>query len=348
MKKILCTLVFILCSFPAFSRPLVYIVATGGTIAGVAASKTSTIYKAGSLGVEQFLQTVPQLKDEADIKFVQLYNKDSGNITITDWLALSKEVNKLLQDPKVDGVVVTHGTDTMEETAYFLNLTVKSKKPVVLVGAMRPATALSADGPLNLFNAVAVAADKSSNGRGVLVCMNDGIYNARGVTKTSTTGVDTFKSPDTGPLGMVIMGGVKYFMSSNRKSTVDTPFNVANATTLPDVIIVYEYVGIDTNQLLQMIKDTDVKGIVIAGVGDGNIPDYQAPFIKEAISRGIVVVRSSRVPAGLKTDNYNNLDTTYGTIAADDLNPQKARILLMLSLMKTSDPKKIAQYFKTY
>lgn len=341
-------MIVFLCSICVFGKPLVYIVATGGTIAGVAASKTSTIYKAGSLGVEQFLQSVPQLKDEADIKFVQLYNKDSGNITVSDWLLLYNEVSKLLQDPKVSGVVITHGTDTMEETAYFLDLTLKSTKPVVLVGSMRPSTALSADGPLNLFNAVAVAGNKSSVGRGVLVCMNDGIYGARDVTKTNTTSVDTFKSLNTGPVGMVIMGDARYYSIPIRKNTINTPFNVKGKTSLPEVAIIYEYVGVDTEELMQMLKDSDIKGIVIAGVGDGNIPDYQAEFIKAARAKGIVIIRSSRVPSGLKTDNYNNLDTTYGTIAADDLNPQKASILLMLSLTQTNDPKKIAQYFKTY
>ncbi len=350
MRKILFTLIFISFSIGvrAATLPTVYIVATGGTIAGVAATKTSTIYKAGSISVEQFLQTVPQLKEKANIKFVQLYNKDSGNITISDLLKLNKKVNELLNDPAVAGVVITHGTDTMEETAYFLDLTVKSKKPVVLVGAMRPATALSADGPLNLFNAVAVAADKASIGKGVLVCMNDGIFDARDVTKTNTTSVDTFKSLNTGPVGLVIMGSPKYLATSIRPNTINTPFNVLDKTSLPDVAIVYEYVGVDTKALLAMIKDRDIKGIVIAGVGDGNIPDYQDAFIREAIKQGIVVVRSSRVPSGHNTDNYNNLDTTYGSIAADDLNPQKARILLMLSLTLTSDPKQIAQYFKTY
>ena len=350
-KYILYTVVFVLISYRSYAvsgKPLVYIVATGGTIAGVAASKTSTIYKAGSLGVEQFLQSVPELTDEANIKFVQLFNKDSGDLTIKDWLMLSQEVNKLLKDPSVAGVVVTHGTDTMDATAYFLDLTVKSKKPVVLVGAMRPATSLSADGPMNLYNAVAVAADKASVGRGVMVCMNDGIFDARDVSKFNTNTVDAFKSLATGPIGLVIMGDPKYYSIPMRKNTTATPFNVLNKTSLPEVAIVYEYVGIDTKELLRMIQDAEIKGIVIAGVGNGNIPDYQAEFIKTAIKRGIVVVRSSRVPSGYETDNYNNLDTTYGTIAADDLNPQKARILLMLSLTITSDPKKIEQYFKTY
>ena len=351
MRKIIFTVFFVLVSVVANAAaklPTIYIVATGGTIAGTASSQTSSVYKAGSLTAEQLIASVPGLDKVANIKYVQLYNKDSGNITVSDWLLLNKEVNKLLADSAVDGVVITHGTDSLEETAYFLNLTLKTNKPVVLVGSMRPATALSADGPLNLYNAVSVAANKKSAGRGVLVAMNDSINNARDVMKTNTTSVDTFKSLNTGEMGKVVMGDVEFYATPTRKNTSNTPFNVVDKTSLPDVAIIYEYVGVNTNMLMNILNDKSIKGIVFAGLGDGNIPSYEDAFLKQAAKQGVVMVRSSRVPSGINTYNYNDLDTTYGTIASDDLSPQHARILLMLALTQTKDPKKIAEYFKTY
>lgn len=330
------------------SKPLIYIVATGGTIAGVASSQTSSTYKAGTLTAKDLIASIPDVKNIANIEYIQLYNKDSGDVVVSDWLLLNKTVNKLLSDPKVAGVVITHGTDTLEETAYFLDLTVKSKKPVVVVGSMRAATAVSADGPLNLYNAIAVAANKKSVNRGVLVAMNDEIFGARDVTKTNTTSVQTFQAPNSGKVGSVYMGDVNYRSKSEKQNTVFTPFNETNATSLPKVLIIYQYVGVDNDMLTNILRDKTIKGIVIAGVGDGNIPSYEDGFLKQAKAQGIVIVRASRVPSGMNTYNYNNLDEKYGTIAANDLNPQKARILLMLGLTKTSDTKVLSKYFAEY
>ena len=348
LKRLYLSLILLCITFCCLGKPLVYIVATGGTIAGTANSQTSSIYKAGSLTAEQITASVPEINNLADIKYVQLYNKDSGDITLNDWLMLNKKVNELLANSKVSAVIITHGTDTMEETAYLLNLTVKSNKPVVIVGAMRAATALSPDGPLNLYNAAAVAVDKQSSGRGVLVVMNDGVYNARDVIKTNTNSVDTFKSLNSGAIGIVNMGNVKYYMHGERKNTNATPFNIINRQSLPNVAIIYEYAGVNTTMLMNLLKDNTLKGIVFAGLGDGNIPNYESEFLRVAKKHGIILVRSSRVPSGVNTDNYNNLDADYGTIAADDLSPQKARILLMLALTVTTDPNKIKQFFATY
>lgn len=331
----------------AANKPTVYLLATGGTIAGTASSQTSATYKAGSLTVEQIIASVPGIDNLANIKYEQVYNKDSGNVTLSDWLKLANQVNKVINDPSVNAVVITHGTDTMEETAYFLDLVIKTKKPIIIVGSMRPATAISADGPLNLYNAVSVAASPKSIGRGVMVVMNDGIYDARNVTKTNTMSVETFQSPNTGPVGHVVMGKVSY----NEKLyplAYDAPFDISNIKSLPSVAIIYENVGVDTEMLDNILKTKNLKGIVIAGVGDGNIPDYEKNFLINARKKGIVIVRSSRVGSGEVTYDYNNLDTTYDLIAGDNLNPQKARILLMLSLLTTSDVKQIQKNFYTY
>ncbi|HCY38256.1 MAG TPA: hypothetical protein DHV02_00190 [Neisseriales bacterium] len=191
MRKILLTLLLSASLGVSFAdnanKPTVEILATGGTIAGTASSQTSTIYKAGSLTAEQLIASVNGLSDLANIQYAQVYNKDSGDITLNDWLHLASEVQKAADNPKINAIVITHGTDTMEETAYFLDLVIKTNKPIILVGAMRPATSMSSDGPLNLYNAVAVAIDKQSSSRGVLVAMNEKIFDSRNVTKTNTT-----------------------------------------------------------------------------------------------------------------------------------------------------------------
>jgi len=332
----------------ANNKPTVYLLATGGTIAGASSSQTSTTYKAGSLTAEQIIASVPGIDNLANIKYEQVYNKDSGNVTLSDWLKLANEVTKVINDPKVDAIVITHGTDTLEETAYFLDLVIKSKKPIVVVGSMRAATALSADGPLNLYNAIAVAINPQSTGRGVLVAMNEKIFAGREATKTHTTNVDTFQAPNSGPIGQVVMGKVRYNSSVARPNTVNTPFSVEDVKSLPSVAVIYEHAGVDTEMLDNILKTKSLKGIVIAGVGDGNIPDYEKNFLTEARKKGIVIVRSSRVGSGEVSYDYNNLDTTYNLIAGDDLNPQKARILLMLSLLTTSDVKQIQKNFYTY
>lgn len=329
-------------------KPTIEILATGGTIAGTASSQTSTIYKAGSLTAEQLIASVSGLSDLANIKYTQVYSKDSGDVTLNDWIKLAVQVQKYADDPSVDAIVITHGTDTMEETAYFLNLVIKTSKPIVLVGAMRPATSMSSDGPLNLYNAVAVAANNLSVGRGVLVAMNEKIFDARNVTKSNTTEAEAFQEPNGGTIGNVFMGKVSYHAIEMRANTSNTPFSINKDSKLPDVAIIYGYAGVNTEMLDHILKTKDLKGIVIAGVGDGNIPSYEKDFLIKARKKGIVIVRSSRVGSGTVTEDYNNLDTTYDLISADNLNPQKARILLMLSLMKNNDIKEIKKNFLTY
>lgn len=352
MHKTIITTLLCLSSFASLAQninsPTVEILATGGTIAGVASSQTSSSYKAGKLTAEQLISSVNGISDLAHIKYEQVYNKDSGDVTLNDWLKLYGEVQKAAGNPLIDAIVITHGTDTLDETAYFLELTAKTTKPIVIVGAMRPATAMSADGPLNLYNAVAVAANKNSIGRGVMVAMNEKIFDGREVQKTNTTSVETFEAPNSGPIGTVFMGKVDYNSKTIRPNTKDTPFNLDGVSSLPDVAIVYEHVGVNTEMLDHILDTKNLKGIIIAGVGDGNIPSYEKDFLIKARKKGIVIVRSSRVGSGQVTYDYNNLDTTYGLVSGNDLTPAKARILLMLSLTKTTDIKQIQEYFDKY
>ena len=243
MKKLLlCVWVFLsigVCM--AEAKPKIAILATGGTIAGSIDSAVATTgYTAGVVGVDVLIKAVPQIQDLANISGEQVANIDSSNMRDEIWLKLAKKINKLF-DEGVDGVVITHGTDTMEETAYFLNLTIKSDKPVVLVGAMRPSTAISADGPKNLYNAVALAADKEAKNKGVMVAMNDKILSARGVVKTHSLNVDAFSSPDFGDLGYIVDGKVFFYNNISKAHTKNSPFDVSKLTSLPKVDILYTY-----------------------------------------------------------------------------------------------------------
>ena len=211
------------------SLPTVMLLATGGTIAGTGATSTTTVgYQAAKLPVEALISAVPELKKIANVKGEQVLQIASENMTNEGLLKIAKRVNEVLAQPEISGVVITHGTDTIEETAYFLNLVTKSRKPVVVVGAMRPATALSADGPINLYNAVAIASNPASVGKGVMVSLNDQISAAREVSKVNTTSMDTFQSLDMGYIGYVELGKPVFYQTSLRKHTVDTPFEVSN------------------------------------------------------------------------------------------------------------------------
>ena len=328
-------------------KPNIHILATGGTIAGTGSSATATNYTAGQVAIGTLLDAVPQLKDIANVTGEQVVRIGSQDMNDEVWLTLAKRINELLASPDVDGIVITHGTDTMEETAYFLNLTVKSDKPVVLVGAMRPSTAISADGPLNLYNAVVTASDKNSEGKGVLVVMNGTILGAESVTKMHTTGVETFQAPNSGALGYVLNSQAVYNQAPLKKHTTQSVFDVSQLKTLPKVGIVYSYSNIEADKVEPMLKN-GYKGIVHAGVGNGNIHRNVFPVLEEARKQGILVVRSSRVPTGPSTLDNEVDDARYEFVASQQLNPQKARILLMLALTQTDDWKKIQEFTNEY
>lgn len=329
----------------AAELPNITILATGGTIAGSGETAVSSAYKAGQLNIEALINAVPEIKQLANIKGEQIVKIGSQDMSDEVWLKLAKTINAQCKD--TDGFVITHGTDTMEETAYFLDLTVKCEKPVVLVGAMRPATEKSADGPLNLYNAVVVATDKKSAGRGVLVAMNNEVLGARDVTKTSTTAVQTFHSPNFGSLGYVHNSKVDYERSPESKHTINTPFNVDNLDSLPKVGIIYAYSNAPVEPLKSLL-DAGYDGIVSAGVGNGNVNAQNFELLANAAKDGVAVVRSSRVPTGYTTRDAEVDDSKYGFIASGTLNPQKARVLLQLALTKTKDPKVIQQYFEDF
>ena len=325
----------------------VTILAVGGTVAGSGPGSLDASYTSGTVTVDKLIAAVPDINKIATIKGEQISNIGSQEMNNEVWFKLANRVNELLTSGKADGVVITHGTDTMEETAYFLNLVVKSDKPIVMVGAMRNSGSLSADGPLNIFNAVNVAMSKEAAGKGVMVVMNDEIHAAREVTKTNTTAVDTFKSPNSGKIGTVFYGNVKFYMNPTRKHTVNSAFDITKIKELPRVDIIYSHSN-DNPDFVNVAVKNGAKGIVNAGMGNGNPFPSALEALGEAVKAGVVVVRDSRVGSGETTLNGEVDDGKYGFLASDNLNAQKARVLLMLALTQTTDKAKIQELFLTH
>ncbi|WP_322009183.1 asparaginase [Paraburkholderia sp. J12] len=319
-------------SSPAAARPLprIAVLATGGTIAGAAPDAANTAgYQAGVIGVAQLLAAVPGLGAIADIQAEQVASIDSKDMALALWTTLAQRVNALLAQGDIDGVVITHGTDTLEETAYLLHLAVKSAKPVVMTAAMRPASALSADGPLNLLNAVTVAGSPAAAGQGVLVAFNNRIHCARDVVKVSTYAVDAFQSPEIGALGWVQDGRVEFQRRALRPHTVATPF--AAVESWPQVEIVTSYAGVSRTAVDALVA-AGVRGIVVAGTGNGSIHATLQQALVEAAAKGVAVVRASRVGSGHVMHNGAANDDGLGFVSAGTLNPYKARVLLALAL----------------
>jgi len=331
----------------AQKKPNVVILATGGTIAGAAASGTQAGYKSGAVTIDAMIAAVPGIGDMANIKGEQVSNVGSQDMSFDIMLKVAKRINELMPKDDVDGFVITHGTDTLEETAFFLNLVVKGDKPVVMVGSMRPSTAVSADGPLNLYNAVGVAIDPQAKGRGVLVVMNDWIHAAHSLTKTSTTAIQTFMSPLRGVVGVATYGKNDFYNTPEWKHTTQSEFNVADVTKLPRVDIVFACADMSPD-LIDASVANGAKGIVIAGVGNGNMNKASLTAAANAVKKGVVVVRSSRVATGSVGRNVEVNDDEAGFIASDELNPQKARILLALALLKQRSKAEIQNLFTTY
>ncbi|AIR68961.1 asparaginase [Dickeya fangzhongdai] len=334
---------FVFTANAADKLPNIVILATGGTIAGSAATSTQTTgYKAGALGVDTLINAVPDVKKLANVKGEQFANMASENMTGDVVLKLSQRVNALLARDDVDGVVITHGTDTLEESAYFLHLTVKSDKPVVFAAAMRPATAISADGPMNLLEAVRVASDKQSRGRGVLVVLNDRIGSARYITKSNASTLDSFRANEEGYLGVVIGNHIYYQNRLDKLHTNRSVFDVRGLASLPKVDILYGYQD-DPEYLYDAAISHGVKGIVYAGMGAGSVSVRGIAGMRKAQDKGVVVMRSSRTGNGIVPP-----DEALPGLVADSLNPAHARILLMLALTRTNDPAVIQDYFHTY
>jgi len=327
------------------TSPRIIILATGGTIAGSGQSSTKAAYTAGKVPIDDLLNAVPQIHEYGKITGEQIAQIGSQDMNVQTWLKLSKRINEIFKKNEADAVVVTHGTDTQEETAYFLDLTVMSDKPVVLVGAMRPSTAMSQDGNRNLLDAVMVAASPKSLGKGVVVAMGEKIFDARDVTKTSTTNLETFQSRNFGPIGLIYDGKVNYYYQSLRNSS--DKFDVTGLTSLPKVEIVYGYADASPLSVTGIIN-SDLKGIVYAGMGNGNFGEPVGKALADASKKGILVCRSGRAGSGRITLENEVKDAELGFVVSDDLSPQKARVLLMLALTKTTDREKIQQYFFKY
>ncbi len=334
--------------------PLVWVIATGGTIAGRGTPSDVSVYKPGIFTADELLKSVPEVAQYAAVKTEQLFNVASTDLTLDDALTLSKRINAILaSDSTVAGVVVTHGTNTLEETAYFLSLTVRDERPVVVTGAMRPATATSADGPLNLLNAIRTASTPEARGKGTLVVLNDEINSARDVTKTSTYRAETFRTPDLGLLGYVDRDAVVFYRASTRRHTFRTEFDVAQIEGLPKVDIYYSYMSPNTEMIGTLVR-SGTKGIVFAGTGAGSLTTAERSALKALQSLPTnprpVLVRSSRVGSG-RVIGLTGLSEEYdalGVIPGDNLNPQKARILLMLTLTKTNKLEEIKRMFAEY
>jgi L-asparaginase len=331
----------------AADLPKIRVLATGGTIAGAQASATDYGYKSGAYDVNSLINAVPNLGKLAMITGEQVANIGSQDMNDEIWLKLAKRTNEVLASTDVDGVLITHGTDTLEETSYFLTLVVKSDKPVVMVGSMRPATAISADGPGNIYNGVAIAADPRAKGKGTLVELNDEFHYARNVVKTDTTSVQTFHSLNRGPAGLVHTGKVEWFEPMNKKVGAATEFSVDGLDKLPRVDIIYAHANMSADLIVAAVNN-GAKGIVVAGVGDGNMTTPALEALKKVAKQGIVVVRSTRLPMGLTLRNNEVNDDEMGFVASGELNPPKSRVLLQLALTKTNDPKKIQAMFYEY
>ena len=336
----------------AFAEPVmpakrVKVLATGGTIAGAQASATDYGYKSGAYDVNTLISAVPNLDKLAQISGEQVANIGSQDMNDEVWLKLAKRLNEVLKSPDVDAALITHGTDTLEETSYFLSLVTKSTKPVVMVGSMRPATATSADGPANIYNGVAAAIDPGFDARGVLVSLNDEIHFARNVVKTDTTSLQTFMSLNRGPAGLVNTGKVFWFQKMDKKLGPASEFSVDGVDKLPRVDILYAHASMSADLIEAAVKN-GAQGLVVAGVGDGNMTTPALDALTKVAQNGVVVVRSTRLPMGLVLRNNEVDDDKLGFVASGELNPPKSRVLLQLALTRTKDPKRIQQFFYEY
>lgn len=332
----------------AQSKPNVVILATGGTIAGAGADVTnSATYQAAKVPVDKLIAGIPQLSNIAAVRGEQVFQIASESFTNANLLTLGKRVAALARQGDVDGIVITHGTDTTEETAYFLNLVVHTEKPIVVVASMRPGTAMSADGMLNLYSAVAVAGSKDARGKGVLVVLNDEINSGRDVSKSINIKVEAFKSP-WGPLGLVVEGKNYWFRKLDKRHTMNSEFDIEKIDALPLVEIAYAG-GNVSDTAYRAFANSGTKAIIHAGPGNGSVAGPLVPVLQEMRGKGIQIIRSSHVNAGgFVLRNAEQPDDKYDWIVAHDLNPQKARILATVALTSTNDSKELQRIFWEY
>ncbi len=341
-------LAFVCAAHAQAAKPQVVLLATGGTIAGAGASAAnSATYQAAKLPVEKLVAGVPELAQVANVRGEQAFQIASESFTNDNLLTLAKRVSALVKQSDVDGIVITHGTDTLEETAYFLNLVVHTDKPIVVVGSMRPSTALSADGMLNLLDAVVVASAKDSRGKGVLVVMNDEIHTSRDVSKSINIKTEAFKSP-WGPLGMVVEGKTFWFRAPVKRHTNGSEFDIDSINALPQVDIAYGY-GNANDVAQRAFVAKGAKAVIHAGTGNGSVAAQVVPALRELRSQGVQIIRSARVVGGgFVLRNAEQPDDQYDWVVSHDLNPQKARILAMVAMTRINDSKELQRVFGEY
>jgi glutamin-(asparagin-)ase len=329
------------------TKPNIVIVATGGTIAGAGAtSANSATYQAAKVPVDKLIAGIPELNNVANVRGEQAFQIASESFTNEKLLQLGKRVSALVKDPGVDGVVITHGTDTLEETSFFLNLVVHTDKPIVVVGSMRPGTAMSADGMLNLYDAVVLASTPSARGKGVVGELNDDILSGRDAAKRVNIKTSAFGSA-WGPLGMVVENQAYWFRAPVKRHTMKSEFDIDTLTTLPEVHIVYGY-GNMAPQLVDAAVKAGAKAIIHAGTGNGSVPDYEVETLKRVRASGVHIVRSSRIADGFVIRNSEQPDDKYDWVVAHDLNPQKAKILAALALTKSNSTAELQRVFWEY
>jgi glutamin-(asparagin-)ase len=335
------------CALAQAAKPNVVVLATGGTIAGAGASAAnSATYQAAKVPVDKLLAGVPELADVASVRGEQVFQIASESFTNEKLVTLAKRVSALAKDPTVDGIVVTHGTDTVEETSFFLTLVVHTDKPIVMVASMRPGTAMSADGMLNLYNAVVLAGDRESRGKGVLIAMNDDILSGRDSAKRINIKTSAFSS-QWGALGMVVEGRSYWFRAPVKRHTMASEFDIDKIDALPNVQVVYG-TGNMAPELYDAAAKSGAKAIIHAGTGNGSVADYAVETLRKIRAQGVLVIRSSRVGDGIVLRNSEQPDDKYDWVVANDLNPQKAKILAAVALTKTSDTKELQRIFWTY
>ena len=331
-------------------KPTIRVIGTGGSIAGVGPDRMDFILYpeiGDHISIQQSLDRVPEIMEIADVRSEDLVSVGSTAIGAAEWLGLAQRINQIFKDETdVAGVTITHGTATLEETSYFLHLTVKSSKPVVITGAMRPPTALSTDADLNLLDAIRTAACPESSGLGVLTVLNNEIQCGRAVTKANTFRVETFRPNELGFLGYADSDGkVVFYRAPLRLHTSDTPFSVDGITSLPRVDIVYSYAGAD-GLLIDAVRNNHSDGLILAGFGGGTFHPAVIDAAVRLVDEGIPVVLATRSTAGRVVTTPKKLE--QGFIVADNLLPQKARILLMLGLTISKDSHELQQMFYTY
>ena len=326
---------------PTIEKPgTVVVLATGGTIAGVGEYGKSTVYSSGQISGDDLLAAIPQIRSIANVETVQVCNINSDDITDAHWIRMAKLINSLAGQENVAGFVITHGTDTMEETAYFLNLTVKTVKPVVLTGSMRPSTAFSADGPMNLFQAICVAANPVSRGRGVMMVFSDIVYSARSVVKSSSYSMTAMSGGTFGAIGIIRDGEVYFYELTAKKHTVDTEFDVSGIEALPRVSVVFFHADADVGLLAYAAEHSE--GVVLAGAGAG---EYSLAYKALIEKLTVPLVVSTRIEDGIITQKSL---MCKNTVAANNLQPQKAAVLLRLALTRTSAFDELVRIFATY